>query len=303
VIDEEALSRRARLLAATIEPFVGQVYFSPECHAEYEALGFGPSPATVADGVAMPDGPAYFCSRGSALGQAPGELVAAAFAVFNPAVVVPAVSAGWELTDAATIGTARVRGAIAQLVRVLGESPDGLSRASTLLARASEPLRVEGRPLYAGLRSLGLPGDRMGDAWRRADFLREFRGDAHTAAWTTAGFDAVEIGLLTELYWGLSMRTYIRSRAWSSEQLDEGVERLRHRGLLAGDGLSERGRAEREAVEVATDRTMRPAIEALGDDFDDLVSIVAPWSQAIRQARGYLPFGPHDLGGAGRPTP
>jgi hypothetical protein len=165
-----------------------------------------------------------------------------------------------------------------------------------LLARASDPLRVEGRPLYAGLRSLGLPGDPLGDAWRLADLLREFRGDAHTAAWTSAGFDAVEIGLLTELYWGLPMRSYIRSRAWSSAELDEATERLRSRGLLDGDGFSERGPAEREEVEVATDAAMRPAIEALGAaGFDELVGIVEPWSAAVRQASGYLPTGPHEL--------
>ena len=37
----------------------------------------------------MPDGIAYFTSRGSALGQVPGEVVAATFGVFNPDVVVP----------------------------------------------------------------------------------------------------------------------------------------------------------------------------------------------------------------------
>lgn len=30
------LSRRARSLAAALEPFAGQVYFSPECHRNYE---------------------------------------------------------------------------------------------------------------------------------------------------------------------------------------------------------------------------------------------------------------------------
>ena len=52
----------------------------------------------------------------------------------------------------------------------------------------------------------------MGDAWRLADQLREFRGDAHTAAWTTAGFDATEIGLLSELYWGLPVALLHRGR-------------------------------------------------------------------------------------------
>ena len=38
-----------------------------------------------------------------------------------------------------------------------------------------------GRPLFAGLRSLGLPGHPLGDAWRLADMLREYRGDGHIA--------------------------------------------------------------------------------------------------------------------------
>jgi hypothetical protein len=295
VIDDETLSRRARRLAATIEPFVGQVYFSPECHREYVALGFGPSPGSIANGVQLPDGPAYFCSRGSALGQVPGELVAAAFAVFNPAVVVPAVATGWSLTDAATIATARARGATGQLVRILGESPPGLARAGVLLDRATDPLRVEGRPLYAGLRSRGLPGDPSGDAWRLADLLREFRGDSHTAAWTTAGFDAVEIGLLTELYWGLALRTYVRTRAWSADDLDAAEERLVARRLVADGAFTPRGREVREAVEVATDAQCRPIVDALGDDLDELVGVLGGWSAAVSAAGGYLPSGPHDL--------
>jgi hypothetical protein len=296
LIDDTTLSARARRLAATLEPFAGQVYFSPECHAEYQSLGFGPSPATLA-GVAMPDGPAYFCSRGSVMGQVPGELIASAFAVFNPAVVVPAVAAGWAKTDAATICAARTRGATAQLERILGTKPDGLDRVTELLTRATEPLRPSGRPLYAGLLSLGLPGDPMGNAWRLADQLREFRGDAHTCAWTTAGFDGPEIGLLTELYWGLPPRTYVQSRAWSTQDLDAAEARLRERGLLEGDAMSERGRAEREAIEVVTDQQCRPAIEALGDDLDELVAIMQPWDASIRAAGGYLPGGPHELAG------
>jgi hypothetical protein len=288
------LSTKARTLGATIEPFTGQVYFSPECHAEYEKLGFSPSPGELG-GVAMPDGPAYFCSRGSVMGQVPGELIAAAFAVFNPEAVVPSVAYGWTLTDAATICDARTRGATAQLVRALGEEPDGLKRATELLERATEPLRPEGRPLYAGQRSLGLPGTPMGDAWRLGDMLREFRGDAHTAAWTSSGFDATEIGLMTELYWGLPSRSYVRSRAWNDEQLDAASERLRSRGLFDGDAMSAEGRAQREAVEVATDRQMAAAIDALGDDFDELIEVMTPWGATIREARGYLPGGPHEL--------
>jgi hypothetical protein len=284
----------ARLLAGALEPVAGQVYFAPEAHEAYQRLGFGGSPA-ARRGVQSPDGPAYFCSRGSVLGQVPGPVVAAAFGVFNPEAVVPSVTYGWTLTDAPTICAARTEAATAQLVRVLGERPDGVEQATSLLQRAVEPLRPEGKALFSGLLSLGLPGDPVGDAWRLTDLLREFRGDAHIAAWTSAGFDATEIGLLTEAYWGLPLRTYVRTRAWSSAQLDAAEERLVARGLLADGGLTDRGRAEREAVEEATDRMCAPIVDALGDDLATLLDILLPWGRAVRDAGGYPQSGPHDL--------
>jgi hypothetical protein len=184
---------------------------------------------------------------------------------------------------------------VGQLRRVLGDEPDGLARATELLGRASGDLAPAGKPLFAGLVAQGLPGDPLGDAWRLADRLREFRGDAHVAAWTDAGFDAVEIGLLTELYWGLPLRTYIRSRAWSSDDLDAGEERLAARGLVADGAFTEAGRAAREAVEEATDRQCQPIIDALGDGLHELVTILAGWSKAIRAAHAYPAAGPMDL--------
>ena len=237
----------ARRLAAAIEPFVGQVYFSPECHAAYAALGFDPSPGD-ANGVALPDGAAYFTSRGSVMGQVHGTVVAAAFGVFNPAAVVPAVTYGWTLTDATTICTARTDGALAQLRRILGDEPDGLHRVVQLLLTAVEPLRPDGKPLFAGITALPMPEPPLGVAWRLGDMLREYRGDAHIAAWTGAGFDPPEIGLLTERYWGLPARSYVRTRAWTSDDLDAAEERLRSRGLFEADGSGhDRGRAGRRA--------------------------------------------------------
>jgi hypothetical protein len=285
---------RARRLAGALEPFAGQVYFSPECHAAYEALGFQPSRGK-AGAVALPDGPAYFCSRGSVMGQVPGELIASAFAVFNPAAVVPSVTFGWTLTDAATICEARTNGAVGQLARFLGPSPDGIGRAVELLQRANDRLRPEGRPLYAGLLSLGLPGDPLADAWRLADRLREYRGDAHTASWTAAGYDATEIGLSTELFLGLPLRSYVRTRAWSDADLDAAEERLVGRGVLADGGFTDVGRAEREAIERATDDQCRPIVDSLGDDLDELIGLLSGWGAAIRGAGGYLGGGAGDL--------
>jgi hypothetical protein len=284
----------ARSLAAALEPVTGQVYFSPECHANYEALGFSASPGKMGE-VALPDGPAYFTSRGSVMGQVPGELVAAAFGVFNPDVVVPAVAHGWTLTDAATIEQARTDGAAGQLRRILGDKPDGLDRATALLERANDGLRPEGRALFAGQLSLGLPGEPVADVWRLGGRLREYRGDSHIAAWTSAGFDATEIGLLSELYWGLPMRTYVRSRAWTDEQLDAAEERLASRGLVADGAFTDKGRSVREEVEVVTDQACRPIVDNLGDDLDELVGLLSTWSKAVQAASGYPGSGPHDL--------
>ena len=296
-MDQATLSARSRQLGSVLEPVIGQVYFSPECHANYAALGFDPS-ANQAGGVALPDGPAYFTSRGSVMGQVPGEVVAAAFAVFNPEVVVPCVQLGWSRTDAATICAARDDGAIAQLRRILGDQPTGLDRVNELLGRAVATLRPEGRPLFAGLRSQPLPDTALGAMWRRGDMLREYRGDSHTAAWISAGFDATEIGLLSELYWGLPMRSYSRTRAWTDAQFDAAHARLASRGLVDDTGFTAAGRAAREAVEVATDAQMRVAIEAIGDDFAELVALMEPWGAAVRAGLGYLSSGPHDLASA-----
>ena len=293
-MDAATLSTLARKLGSVLEPLTGQVYFSPECHANYVALGFDPSPAQ-SKGVALPDGPAYFTSRGSVMGQVAGDVVAAAFAVFNPAVVVPSVTLGWTRTDAATICQARDDGAIAQLTRLLGEAPDGIGRVNELLARAVGVLRPEGRPLYAGVRSLKMPDSPIGAMWRMGDMLREYRGDSHTAAWISAGMNATEIGLLSELYWGLPMRSYSRTRAWSDADYHVAIESLRGRGLIDEVGFTEAGREARELIETVTDAQLAPSIAALGDDIDELFALLTPWGAAVRAGFGYLASGPHDL--------
>lgn len=284
-----------RRLGGALEPVIGQVYFSPECHRAYAELGFDPS-TNSANGVALPDGPAYFTSRGSLLGQARGQVVAAAFGVFNPAVVVPCVDHGWSLTDADTICAARDSGALGQLERILGNDADGRDRVEELLRRATDRLPIGGRPLAAGASGLDVPDHPLGAIWRLGDLLREFRGDSHTAAWVDAGLDAVEIGFLTELSWGLPLRSYTLTRGWSRTDFDRAEERLRARDLITADGaFTERGRDLRERIERATDDQMHPVTTALGADIEELIDLLTSWGVAIRDERGYLSSGPHDL--------
>lgn len=287
-----AESRTLRRLASALEPCIGQVYFAPEAHAAYAGLGFAPSPGT-ANGVALPDGPAYFTSRGSLLGQVAPTVVAAAFAVFNPAVVAPCVAHGWTLTDAPTIFAARRDAGVAQLLRATGCGADDgrLGRAADLLGRATDGLRPEGRPLFAGARDhFDDPADAATRFFHLGDMLREYRGDSHTAAWVSAGVDATEIGLLTELYIGIPPRTYVRTRAWSDAELDAATERLAARGWVTRDGtaFTDDGRDAREAVEIATDRQIAPVLDGLGDDVEELIGLLEPWGAAVRGAGGYV---------------
>ncbi|MGB8385550.1 MAG: hypothetical protein WCG47_30645 [Dermatophilaceae bacterium] len=127
---------RAPRLRNAVEPEAAGVYFAPEAHAGYAELGFDGSPVSQ-DGVARPDLKAYFTSRGACLGQVAGEVVAAAFGCFNPKVVVPAVEAGWQVTNWQAILQARERAATRMLARVLGDEPEGLGRVTELLHRAA----------------------------------------------------------------------------------------------------------------------------------------------------------------------
>lgn len=298
-MNADELSRKARALGGALEPFVGQVYFSRECHERYVALGFAASPGEM-NGVAMPEMVSYFTSRGSLMGQVPGELVAAAFAVFNPVVVVPAVTAGWAITDAKSVCAARRDGAVAQLQRILGSNPAGVDEARRVLQRAVSVLRPEGRPLFAGTLSQSVPDDALAACWHYGDMLREFRGDAHTAAWISAGFDATEIGLMTELFWGLPLKSYSRTRGWSEDDYRAAIDRLESRGLIGDGAFTDAGRAAREGVERATDTQMTVALEAMGDDLDRLLGLLTPWSQAVQTHKGYPASGPHELAEAAR---
>ncbi len=293
-VASEALRAASRALSGALEPVIGQVYFSPECHTNYTALGFAPS-ARVMNGVALPDGPAYFTSRGSLLGQVSGRLVASAFGVFNPEAVIASVAFGWTKTDAATIREARHDGAVAHLRRLLGPEPDGTRIVATALARAVEACRPEGRPLFAGTISVPVPSDALGRVFSSGDALREFRGDSHTAAWISAGLDAVEIGLLTERYWGLPFKSYVRTRAWTDDQLDEGLERLRVARLVDQTSMTAAGRELRERIEQTTDDQTAPFMRALGDDAPTVTSILASWATVVRSGHGYPSNGPQEL--------
>ena len=273
--------------SAALEPIAGQAQFSPECHANYERLGFDPSPG-IRGKTHLPDLCAFWVSRTAVMGDVQPEVIASALGVFNPDVVVPIVRRGKERANAATLWAARVDGAAAQLRRLLGpELPVGAADVTERLLDAAADLPLSGRPLFAGQRAAAVPDDPFARLWRSADRLREYRGDSHIQVWSAAGFDALEIGLLSDLYWGLAPRAHTGGRGWTAEQLAAGEERLRSWGLIEGDAISAEGRAVRERIETQTDTAVERALRSIGD-VDSLIETMQPWGAAVLDAGGYL---------------
>jgi hypothetical protein len=277
----------ARGIWAAVEPIASSIYFVPEVHRAYQALGFD-GPSRVQGGIEYPDMLAYFTSRGACLGpNVSGHLVAAAFGVFKRPMVVDAVAQGWARTDQAAILAARLDGATTALTRILGEAPDGLSWATEVLTRVGTQANGEGRALYSGLLSLGYPDDPVGAFWRAADIVREHRGDSHIAAWLGADLDACEIGVLTDPWRGQPLKSWVRTRGWTEDELDAAIERLRGRGYLDADGITPAGWALREDIEQATDTMEGRVVAALGDDADRLFELMDGWCEQVVAQHGY----------------
>jgi Helix-turn-helix family len=277
----------ARRIWAAVEPIAASTYFLPEVHRAYQEVGFD-GPSRVHNGIEYPDMLAYFTSRGACLGpNVSGHVVAAAFGVFKRPMVVTAVAAGWRRTDQPSILAARLHGATTGLRRILGDEPDGLARATEVLTRMATAANGEGRALYSGLLSLGFPDEPMGAFWRAADLVREHRGDSHIAAWIDADLDACEIGVLTDPWRGQPLKSWVRSRGWSEDELDAAIERLGGRGYLDGDAITPAGWALREEIESATDHMEGRVVAALGDDAERLFATLDPWCQQVVAQHGY----------------
>ena len=279
--NDDQLRNISRRLRDAVEPIAANVYFAKEAGTLYKDLGLSYLPG-------------YFCSRSACMGQVAPDVVVATFGVFNPAIVKPAVEEGWSKTTAADVLQARQQGATASLERIFGGVPDGAARATELLRRAADAAPVPAHPLFAGLRSLGFPGDPIGDLWRAADLVREHRGDTHVAAWAGYGVEALEITLLTELWWKMPLDTYVRTRGWSDDEIKAGIARLRERALIDDDGFTSDGEALRGAIERVTDLGERSVVAALGDDAEELLGLLEPMARSIVESGGY-PADPSQL--------
>jgi hypothetical protein len=171
---------------------------------------------------------------------------------------------------------------------ILGDPPQ-LATVTAALRRAVDAADGTGKALFSGVRDLGWPDDPHTALWRGCLALREFRGDAHVIAYTAAGFDPVQMNIVTELWAGYPLREYSGTRGWSPERTDAALASLRGAGMLDGDRLTAAGRRVRDEIETATDRLCQPLIDAMGPEADATMDALWAWGEACIAAAAFPP--------------
>jgi hypothetical protein len=259
-----------------------------------EPIGLVPYLADESDEALMSLGlrnqwDAYFAGRAAPFGPTvPAQVVHAVFYNFAPGEVARHLPRVWELTTPDAALAARERGCVAGLRRILGELAEdpSVARAGGLLARAATSAPVEGRALYAALRTLPVPREPLARLWHAATLLREHRGDGHTVALMAEGVGGTEAHVLHALSVDMPANEFGRLSHLPAAQLSAVIDGMRARGLVGTDGwLTAAGRATKQRVEALTDRLAEAPYNALDPaELDRLVVDLEPISAAIRTA-------------------
>lgn len=133
----------------------------------------------------------YLAGRGGVLGDAPADVVAAAFVFFNPTLI----EAGWQRTRAVVPrhdASGRFAGcAHAWAADHLADGVD-YGRLAQLAGRIEAEASPACAPLFAGWRDLPEPEGDKALAVHRMNAMRELRGAFHGAAILAAGLEPVE---------------------------------------------------------------------------------------------------------------
>jgi hypothetical protein len=236
----------------------------------------------------------YVTGRAAVLGDVQPAVAASAFAVFEPGRISTALGAGRTVAGPADVLAILDRTAPASLQEALRAAPTppdeaAIDAIAEVLTGAVEQADGTGRPLFSGVRALPRPPSAAGRLWRACHGLREHRGDSHVAAFVAAGFEPVEMNILTELWLGYPLGAYSASRAWGPERTEAALRRLQADRLLDGERLTDAGSAVRDAVEAATDRAQRSVIDAIGDRLEEVIAALESWSAACVAAGAFPP--------------
>lgn len=235
----------ARGMHDLLEPICLVNFFSDEPTAELEALGF----------TGYWDG--YFAGRAAPLGPVPAQVVDAAFYNFAEGEVGRHIPAVWRTASPTASYEARSRGCARALRRILAEDADApqTTRAVELLTRCAMSAPVEGRVMYAALRSLPIPDDQATTLWHVANMLREHRGDGHNAVLVSEQIGGTEAHVLNALDQGIHPpQTFGRIHHLPQVRLAEVMDGLRGRGIVdEDDRFTDSGRSVKARIEQRTD--------------------------------------------------
>lgn len=223
------------------------VYFTAEARPAFEAVGL--------KGSWM----GYFASRSLALGTPPAEVVVAAFHGFAPRLVHRAIPVAWQLASRDDVLAARYD--LARATIAPGFVGVDVGALAAGLQAALPGLDRSGRPLAAGHLALPTPDDDLGAAWHGATALREFRGDSHLAVLTAAGIDGCAANVLAVAA-GMAMPGQRELRGWTADEWAAAADRLRSRGWIDDDAITEDGIVARTQIETDTDRATAAGIGA-----------------------------------------
>ncbi|WP_298176353.1 hypothetical protein [Saccharomonospora sp.] len=264
-----------------LEPLHSFVYFSPEVERVFVDAG-------LEDGRM-----AYLASRAAPMGPVGAGVVTATFYNFNPRLVARHIPKAWSLVDPAEVVELRFQAAESALRRLLGdaaESPE-LAELAGLVREAAENCSPEGRALFAAHADLAWPDGPVATLWHGVTLLREFRGDGHIAALVAEGLSGLQ-AIVTHTATGKGFRADVarKLRGWSEQEWAAAEDALRGQDLLDEEGaLTDRGRAQRDAIEERTDEAASGPYRLLGKDKARcIVELAKPLSRTVLKA-GAIP--------------
>lgn len=261
------------------------VYFAPDLGAELAAYG-------VDDPTAV-----YLASRAAPWGAVGAGPVTASFNGLKYELIARHLPAVWRRVDPGTVLALRLRAVDALLRRHLGEetvaSPE-TAEAAQLALRAAEACGRRGRPMYAAHADHPVPDEPHLALWHAATLLREYRGDGHVAALTTAGVLGLDALVShTASGDGLPKEFVMERHGWTEEDWAGAERRLCDRGLMDGEGrLTARGARMRADLEAETDRLDRAPYEHLGAEGVARLTGLAGSFIATAAAAGAFPWEP-----------
>lgn len=281
-----ATDHPTNVLWRLLETYHAVVYYAPERPERYAAVGL--------KGGWM----GYFASRSGALGAVPPAVVTACFYNFKHAMVARALPDAWAYTTPELACRARLAVFDDASRRLLEDEVirPGVREAAELAAAAVGQCDPAGRPLFAAHAARPAPDEAHLALFWAAAALREFRGDAHSAALVQAEIDGCEAHVLMAAL-GLVPPDQRAYRGWDDRDWAAAIERLADRGLVdAADGaMTPVGRRLRAEVEAATDRLSEAPWRRLGASASArLAELLTPLASRIVTGGG-VPY-PNGMG-------